>query len=405
MAKTLCILSACVLVLMGCTDPQASCLKKALAAVENVKAATYYERVRSWAPGDTLFMENLYYKQEWDNPADTTLGASFLWWDAADTTRLLSCYDGRVLIYLDPDDRQARMDDFTTRHLPFRPVQPPFFSYVRSILDYVLTTTDSIDVQWPEDMDDTSDCYHLSLTIQEDTQVEFFGRGTHMPKNPFTQADPTSRYDLWIGKADYLPRKVRRQMSHQTSEHCCIPVRISTEAERPPRAEEYVPAGYKVRYRGEPEAVPSVNPLLGQQAPAWVLTDAWGKSLSLSDLKARAVVLAFTGIGCGPCLAAVPVLESLPDRFAPGDCEVVSIECWGHRAHSLRVYAERNGITHPFLVGTEDVINDYLGGRRGVPVFFVLDGQRVVRHVFMGFNPEEGGESIHSAVRDVLAGS
>ena len=66
---------------------------------------------------------------------------------------------------------------------------------------------------------------------------------------------------------------------------------------------------------------------------------------------------------------------------------------------------ERNGITHPFLVGTEDVINDYLGGRRGVPVFFVLDGKRVVRHVFMGFNPEEGGEDIHSAVRDVLAGS
>ena len=117
------------------------------------------------------------------------------------------------------------------------------------------------------------------------------------------------------------------------------------------------------------------------------------------------MVLAFTGIGCGPCLAAVPVLESLPDRFAPGDCEVVSIECWGHRAHSLRVYAERNGITHPFLMGTEDVVNDYLGGRRGVPVFFVLDGQRVVRHVFMGFNPEEGGESIYSAVRDVLAGS
>ena len=205
--KTTCLFTILLLAVVGCTESRESLLEKTLANVENIKSATYYERARSWAPGDTLYQEFMRYQKEYDNPADTTIGASFLTWHAADTTALYSCYDGRVLMYLDHENRRVSLDDFTSHSLPFRPVSAPFFNYTRSILRYLLTTTDSIDVQW---LDDSPDSHHLRLTIHEGQQIEFFGHAQRMPESPFMSLDPTSTYDLWIGKSDYLPRKVKR---------------------------------------------------------------------------------------------------------------------------------------------------------------------------------------------------
>ena len=399
MMKTTCLFTILLLAVVGCTESRESLLEKTLANVENVKFAAYYERARSWAPGDSLYQETLWYQKEYDNPADTTIGASFLTWHAADTTALYSCYDGRVLMYLDHENRRVSLDDFSSRSLPFRPVSAPFFNYTRSILRYLLTTTDSIDVQW---LDDSPDSHHLRLTIHEDRQIEFFGHAQRMPENPFMPLDPTSTYDLWIGKSDNLPRKVKRQMAHDISEDSCMLVQLNEEEASAIHAETYIPSGYEVHYRGEQGLVPSTHPLLGKPAPAWSLTDAWGKPYSLSDTESRVVVMNFTGIGCGPCYAAIPFLNALPDRFSPGDCEVVSVECWGHKPHSLRVYADKNKLKYRFFVGSDAIIQDYLGGKRGVPVFVILDDRRIVRKVLIGYNPDSQGRDILQAVSEVL---
>lgn len=397
--KIICVFATFMFVVVGCTEPRNVFLEKTLSRLENIKSAVYYDRVRSWAPGDSLYQENLRYIKEYDNPADTTIGASFLQWNAADTTSLSCCYDGEVLMYLDHENRRVSMDDFTSRSLPFRPVSAPFFNYTRSILRYMLTTTDSIAVQW---LNDSPDCHHLRLTIYEDQQIEFFGHAQRMPENPFMQIDPTSVYDLWIGKSDYLPRKVKRQMCHEVSEHSCMLVQLNNEEVSAIRAETYIPSEYEAHYRGKQGLIPQTNPLLGKSAPAWSLTDAWGRKFSLSDVKSRVVVMNFTGIGCGPCYAAIPFLNELPGHFAPGDCEVVSVECWGHKPHSLRVYADKNKIKYRFFVGTDSIIQDYLAGRRGVPVFVILDNRRIVRHVFIGYNPDSHGQEIRHAVGECL---
>ena len=91
--------------------------------------------------------------------------------------------------------KEIKIDNFTTRPLPFRPLTPPFFNYCKNIVRYTLETEDSIVTT----LEDCGDYFHFKLVINEDTQVEFFGKAYHMPPPPF-YVEPTSIYELWIHK-------------------------------------------------------------------------------------------------------------------------------------------------------------------------------------------------------------
>lgn len=55
-------------------------------------------------------------------------------------------------------------------------------------------------------LEDCGDYFHFKLVINENTQVEFFGKAYHMPPPPF-YVEQTSIYELWIHKSNGLPYK------------------------------------------------------------------------------------------------------------------------------------------------------------------------------------------------------
>ena len=58
-------------------------LKKVLTDLEKIESATYYVTNESWQPGDSTALSTLHgFIKEYDNPMDSTIGASYVSLDA-----------------------------------------------------------------------------------------------------------------------------------------------------------------------------------------------------------------------------------------------------------------------------------------------------------------------------------
>ena len=66
--------------------------------------------------------------------------------------------------------------------------------------------------------------------------------------------------------------------------------------------------------------------LLGKPAPALADVKGWkGDAVKLADLKGKVVLLEFWGYWCGPCIASMPVLFDLHEKFADTGLAIVGI--------------------------------------------------------------------------------
>lgn len=370
-------------------------LKKVLANVEKIKVAEYEITEKVKAPYEKKWNRIFQVKKiEHDNPADTTLGFSCVE-DVKEEKRIL-VYDGTLAVTVDNNDKTVTVKDFQdkrSKSFPHRPYWPPFFNYVKSLMRYMLTTTDSIQLVREE----TEEDYIYKLSIYEDQQVEFFGRDYKTPKSPFSlgEEDEYSFYTLWIRKADALPYRYLREMSHQVQDITC---RLTTWSDQPAKeaivATDYIPKeGYEVHYVGKEEQKKEgrsfEEQLVGKPAPGWALKDIDGKDVSLKSLRGKPTIINLTGLGCGPCALSYPELVEMSKRF-----NVVSIEAWGNKVQSLIDYVEHHKITYPFLPGNEDVLNAYVDGNRGVPVYFYLDKNHIIQKVDRGYKLGMIGQSV-----------
>lgn len=121
---------------------------------------------------------------------ESTIGASYVSLDTNDITKLEFCYDGNI------------------RALPYHE--------------------------------------NKKLVIDENQQVEFFGRAYHIPLPPFDIGSTTSIYELWINKSNNLPYKKRREMSHNISVSTYSNLEINKLTINDFDATDYFPKDYEI---------------------------------------------------------------------------------------------------------------------------------------------------------------
>ncbi len=394
------VLAASFFVMNGCKEhkDKHDYLQKVLDNVSQIKTATYITTSSAYLPHDTIpvYINNHSYK-EFVNPSDSFVGASYVRFRNEDPTRMDFAYDGKMRALINEDQKRLVIDSFKIKIIPgpYRPVEAPFFTRARTILNYILTTKDSLLIE----TNDFKDSIQYNFTIY-DTVVEFIGNRVKYfsPLNNSNKGE-VSRYEMWINKSDDLPYRIIRNMPNGKSIVVCSNVELNTLNSKNFNAADYFQSDYTVSaYRIGKN--PQKNELVGKVAPEWMLKDGDNNFVALKDLKSKILLIKFTGIGCGPCHASIPFLKELVSEFKNKDFELVSLETWSSNISALKRYGNKNELNYKFLLSTKDITKSYQV--QSVPLFLLLDENRVIKRVFDGYGKGTTDKQIREAIKEMM---
>jgi peroxiredoxin len=131
-------------------------------------------------------------------------------------------------------------------------------------------------------------------------------------------------------------------------------------------------------------AVPSsvlLKPTERAMAPDFILADASGKPVKLSELRGKVVLLNFWATWCAPCAAEIPwFIEFQKGYESVGFATIgVSLDEDGWRA--VRPYIDAHKIDYRVMVGNDDLAQLY--GANSLPTTFIIDrsGRIAATHV------------------------
>jgi peroxiredoxin len=125
-------------------------------------------------------------------------------------------------------------------------------------------------------------------------------------------------------------------------------------------------------------------PEVGQPAPRYSAVTLTGDSVSLEELRGRAVLLNVWATWCHPCREEIPVLQALHARYASRGLELIGVSVDGRGEEAtIREFAADFGMTYPlWLDPDERVQSTFLA--IGVPATFLIDREGVLRWRHVG---------------------
>jgi thiol-disulfide isomerase/thioredoxin len=394
--RSILVLIVLFILMFGCkvNNNKNDYLRKVLKNLDQIKSATYISIFSTSQPYDTLKYRTLtYFVKEYSDPRDTFVGAKSVHYLSSDTSKMNFYYDGKVSGYLDWMHKTIMIDSFKNNPRPYRVVFAPFYTRTKTIIKYALETKDSIRVE----MKDMGDSVQFCLTIY-DKVVEFIGNHIVYDSHDGSSIGEISRYDIWIHKSDDLPYRDRRKMLNETSWETCRDVNLNKNNTDVFLATKYFPKDFTLKYRGNGKAI--INNLEGKVAPDWILKDADNNTITLNELKSKVLMIQFTGIGCGACHAAIPFLKQLVNDYKDKNFEFISIECWDAKMDGLKKYQDKNSFNFKFLMSTEAVTESY--HIQPVPEFLILDKDRVIKKVIIGYSKGATDKEIRDAINKLI---
>lgn len=139
----------------------------------------------------------------------------------------------------------------------------------------------------------------------------------------------------------------------------------------------------------------------GDRAIDFSLKDLKGKTVKLSALKGKVVVIDFWASWCGPCKKELPALDALAKKYAAAKADVVIL--------AINIDSDRKN-AEKFLksakVSTLTVLLDPTGATADqydlptMPTSYVVDKKGIIRHVHDGY--KAGDEKKLAAEIDAL---
>ena len=115
-----------------------------------------------------------------------------------------------------------------------------------------------------------------------------------------------------------------------------------------------------------------IGALRGAPAPNFALKTLDGKTMKLSDLRGKAVLLNFWATWCAPCKIETPWIVDLQNQYGPEGLQVVGVSMDDESdTEDVKKFATELHMNYPILRGTEDVGNSY-GGLEFLPTTYFV---------------------------------
>ena len=127
---------------------------------------------------------------------------------------------------------------------------------------------------------------------------------------------------------------------------------------------------------------------LNVTAADFALKDLDGKTVELSSLKGKVVILDFWATWCGPCKKSMPLIDQFyADKKKPKDVLVYGVNVWerGGNTDKVKPFIAERGFKFPILFGTNDLAASY--GVQGIPTLVVIDKNGKVAYKHIGYDP------------------
>jgi thiol-disulfide isomerase/thioredoxin len=133
-------------------------------------------------------------------------------------------------------------------------------------------------------------------------------------------------------------------------------------------------------------------------APDFSLESIDGKSVRLSDLRGKAVLLNFWATWCSPCKIEMPWFVELQNQYGREGLQVVGVAMDDASKEDIAKFAKDMGVNYPILIGKESVGDQY-GGIPALPESFFIgrDGKMVDKIIGL-----KGKSEIEDAVKKAL---
>jgi peroxiredoxin len=108
-----------------------------------------------------------------------------------------------------------------------------------------------------------------------------------------------------------------------------------------------------------------------KMAPDFVLDDAFGKRVRLSDLRGKVVLLNFWATWCAPCSLEIPWFIEFQNTHQDSGFTTLGISLDEDGWSAVRSYIDKRKVNYPVMVGNDDVARLY--GANSLPATFVID--------------------------------
>ncbi len=137
-------------------------------------------------------------------------------------------------------------------------------------------------------------------------------------------------------------------------------------------------------------------PVIGQQAPEFMLPTLTGERLSLSEIRkgAKGTPINFWYLHCPPCLEELPQYQKISEELSGQGLALITINK-GDAAQDIGDYWKKHGYTLPVVLGTEgqsSVFNAY--GVEAFPVSILLDATGKVVFRSVGYDEKGLNEAL-----------
>ena len=123
-------------------------------------------------------------------------------------------------------------------------------------------------------------------------------------------------------------------------------------------------------------------PEVGSPAQDFTLTTVDGRTVSLEELRGKAVWIVFGASWCAACQAEAPDIEAASEKYASDGLVVVGVNI-NEGQDAVRSYADRVGITYPVGADEQSAIADAYRVS-AIPAHFFVDRRGVLREVRQG---------------------